>query len=1065
MRLPLITLFILLSFSQKGEAQTTDSLLLEANSLKEKGIQKLKSNQKDSSLFYCRLAADAFACIGQDELYFYCLYKIEDVRYKINRTKNRLEVLRNLEKVHSYSSLVLGESNSVHGEIARLRGVIFYDQQDYLSAIKYQKKAIEIEKELPGESPPGIVFSLNNLGLANQTLTNYDLSIKYLLEALDLDNQQKPYDKDMVSAIIRSNLGNSYKLLGKHPLAIKYLNESLAIWDSVEVAENGQNYSSFEIGKLYSNMADVYIKQKRTSEALTYAQLSLGMKQRALGKGEIQAWDLKSLSRSYKSIGDAYYEAGQIDTSLYYYEKSLALVEKHSSDVRLLGNAIHDLGGVHLSLGNYDKAKMLYKKSIALRKQEQNPLASQYFTALDKMSLGLVYKNTEDYDSAINYLTEALNGFEKTLGAGHSTTVQTRYNLGATYFNDGDYHRALDNFSIGVEALLGARNSPTNNVKIEALKDVPALLFQLVCEKAIAQYHIYIGTNAAGALDSAYTMLSQADSMAQIVRGGYLDYPDLLRFNEAAHTLYTFGVSAAFELHENTNQNHFLEKGLEFAEKSKSTILLGTLIQRNSAALFPIPDSILNLKNNLELDISFYTRKLLYDDLGEIDNPSLIRMQDTLAKLTLQKRELINQIKQDYPQYYNLQYQIPIKGLRGLKRMLKHSPKVIAEYIIGEYDVYAILIAQDSSRFFKLGDKDSLYDLAQKYFNTVENLKNNILDNQDEYIETAYSLYHFLFEPLGIDTLAPVMIVPDVWLAYLPFESLIKTKQPALGLFYQQYLVKWHPISYAYSIATYLEMAKPQITPLFQNKVLAIAPSFTSQTPPTKALRGELQEISKPLLHNKEEGEHILRLYQGEMLNDHHATLEAVTKNLGNYQVLHFSTHGRANDEYPELSYIALSTPSWSDKPDKLYCFDVAKMDLNAEMVVLSACETGLGKLSKGEGLMSLAQSFSYAGANSLVNTLWSVEDGSTTEIMKSFYDYLAEGMPKDVSLQKAKIDFINNCTSQASAHPFHWAGAIAIGDMKPVQATRKKIYLTMLWITGVFFFSLVIFSRLKIKP
>lgn len=151
------------------------------------------------------------------------------------------------------------------------------------------------------------------------------------------------------------------------------------------------------------------------------------------------------------------------------------------------------------------------------------------------------------------------------------------------------------------------------------------------------------------------------------------------------------------------------------------------------------------------------------------------------------------------------------------------------------------------------------------------------------------------------------------------------------------------------------------------------------------------------------------------------------------FRILHLATHGVADERVGDYSYLAFASEADSIANELLYVRDLYNLQLNADMVVLSACQTALGRLQRGEGIISLARAFAYAGARSIVTTLWSVEDASTKTLMLAFYRHLQAGMPKDQALQQAKLEWIANA-GYFKAHPYCWAGLIVIGDAKEID-------------------------------
>jgi CHAT domain-containing protein len=157
------------------------------------------------------------------------------------------------------------------------------------------------------------------------------------------------------------------------------------------------------------------------------------------------------------------------------------------------------------------------------------------------------------------------------------------------------------------------------------------------------------------------------------------------------------------------------------------------------------------------------------------------------------------------------------------------------------------------------------------------------------------------------------------------------------------------------------------------------------------------------------------------------------TSTAGDYRILHLATHGRADNRVGDYAFLAFSEIKDSIENELLYVKDLYNLELNADLVVLSACETGIGKLQRGEGIISLARAFAYAGAKSIVTTLWEVNDKSTSELMRYFYRELKLGKDKDEALRLARQRYFDKAAPRG-LHPFFWAAFVPVGDMRPVR-------------------------------
>jgi CHAT domain-containing protein len=198
----------------------------------------------------------------------------------------------------------------------------------------------------------------------------------------------------------------------------------------------------------------------------------------------------------------------------------------------------------------------------------------------------------------------------------------------------------------------------------------------------------------------------------------------------------------------------------------------------------------------------------------------------------------------------------------------------------------------------------------------------------------------------------------------------------------------------------------------------------------------EFRKDLQPLAHSGEEVSGVQKMLGGDVFYGKDATEERFVQLAGGYRILHLATHGKANDEAADYSFLAFSEKKDSLENELLYVRDLYNLSLNADLVTLSACETGAGKLERGEGIISLARAFTYAGAKSIVTTLWSVQDERTKDLMLDFYRNLKKGMNKDEALRETKLAYLFK-NNHAAAHPFFWAGVVAMGEMTPLFAEK----------------------------
>ncbi|MEZ4956210.1 MAG: CHAT domain-containing tetratricopeptide repeat protein [Saprospiraceae bacterium] len=455
---------------------------------------------------------------------------------------------------------------------------------------------------------------------------------------------------------------------------------------------------------------------------------------------------------------------------------------------------------------------------------------------------------------------------------------------------------------------------------------------------------------------------------------------------------------------------------LYFSEKFKANTLSENLSRTYAEKFAGIPDSLLNKEYQLNIDIAYYEKKKFNEQYESVSpHDSLISIyKNKIFDLKRELEKLVEKFKSGYPDYHRLKYDFTVTKVQDIQSDLTSSQALI-EYFTGDSSIFIFTITPTDYQVQEVKKDFPLEGWVSKMREGIYNYwisPNQPLDSYNEgnkkYAEAAYLLYQKLIAPIKIILPEELIIVPDGVLGYLPFDILLKEKPLAPENFKSyQYLIKNHQISYAYSATLWQEM-KDKIHEA-PKVFFAVAPSFEGEPIASRSVIDIRQSLGE-LKYNIPEVRAISSLVKGgDSITGKQATVAAFLERAGQYKILHLSTHGKADDRVGDYSFLAFAKSTDSLDNGKLYIRDLYNMHLNAEMVVLSACETGIGELQRGEGILSLARGFAYAGAKSIVNTLWSVNDKSTGEIMQYFYKHLKDGKSKDAALRFAKLDYLKN--------------------------------------------------------
>ena len=435
------------------------------------------------------------------------------------------------------------------------------------------------------------------------------------------------------------------------------------------------------------------------------------------------------------------------------------------------------------------------------------------------------------------------------------------------------------------------------------------------------------------------------------------------------------------------------------------------------------------------------------------------RVHDAFMVAEQAHERQLNRLPHEKRFYDDLSYsnQSAIVSIASLQQSLLKGQSLV-EYFVGHHHIYSFVISKDDIHVVKIKKDFSLATWVTSFREGVYGCWNNpdatdqeIKLNQLKYHQSAYNLYLEIWKPIEKIVGEHVIIVPDDVLHFIPFDALLTSYEDDAS-----YLIKNHQFSYDYSATLYKKLLEKDRTHV-KNSVLAIAPKFENHQGGFKSLMAMRNGFGR-LSCNVPEAKKVAKKLKGDALLGSAATKQKFMSIANQYNILHLSTHAKANELAGEYSYIAFHQHDNIRREDRLFAKELYDLELNAQLVVLSACETGIGAFNKGEGVVSLAKGFMAAGARSTITSLWSVNDAQTEKLMALFYDNLSEGMSKDRALRRAKLAYLEQ---EEMVAPYFWAGFVPSGDMSPLQIKKTN---NIVWGIGVFLLlvSIIIILRFR---
>ena len=426
------------------------------------------------------------------------------------------------------------------------------------------------------------------------------------------------------------------------------------------------------------------------------------------------------------------------------------------------------------------------------------------------------------------------------------------------------------------------------------------------------------------------------------------------------------------------------------------------------------------------------------------DNDSIQKLQNILFFKRQQFDNYSYQLETEFPRFNQLKYSRNTCSLEDVKSNLKPD-ELFLEYHIADTTLYIFIVTDTENSIIQI-PVDSVFfrdiDVLNKFLTGGPGKNVSRVDAQ--FCDAAYKLYRILIQTVETSyDKQKLIIIPDGQLFYIPFEVLLTGSVSETMDSYDMlpYLLRKYPVNYSYSASMFINSLKHPPSDYDRNLVV-YALGFkkehytynASNINETFAQRGG--DLYGELAGVKDEVNGILKIVDGDAFFDDRATEYRFKHPDKTYKAIHIATHGIINNENPMFSRLVFSPDTIHDEDGNVYSWELFSTKINAEMVVLSACNTGYGKLRLGEGMMTLARGFLYAGVPSMVISLWNVSDESTAVIMKSFYTNLNRGMEKEVALQKAKLQFLDDA-DDITANPYFWGGFVHIGNTTPLSFGR----------------------------
>ena len=693
--------------------------------------------------------------------------------------------------------------------------------------------------------------------------------------------------------------------------------------------------------------------------------------------------DLASLNTNYSLLAELYGKKGQYENSNAYFKKALEFYLKDQTGINGIIATAHNLSENYLALSKTDSAQHYLKLAKAYL-NETHHFASYHHRVQAKLE-----QKMNHYELALKELNFALHLEKEKWKNAKNESIAIIYNeIGMLEAAFGQYVNAVANYNLGLEQVEDFDSRGTSTLK-------------LLKNKSVSLNKLGNNDNYKATMETVNLGIKTLDTL----KPSFKSKADQLFLIEDAFPLFESGLEAAYQLYASTSDDSLIDLAFRYSEKSKSVLLLEALLEAKATQFANIPNDVLERESELKSEITYLEKQIKNSETDQSD------LKDALFTLKEEYRQLVQKLEVDYKSYYDLKYNTTTVSLEvSQKSLSKHQ--LLISYFYGNKAIYAIALNRGKKEMFRIPIDADLEANIKRVYQMLSDPKSDVIALGN----ATYSIYELLLQPiLNSGDQKKLIIIPDGLLNYLPFSAL--NTSPG-GI---RYLAENHAIGYVNSATLLSELEERQPK---EHTILAFAPSFDGTVSVSNPDRGKLL----PLPNNKKEVEQILTSFHGRAYIDGEASLRNFKSQLASFGMVHLATHAIFDDTAPEYSYLAFAQ-NGNEAEDLLYVADLYNLQLDADLVTLSACESGIGDLKRGEGFLSLARGFFYSGAASIASTLWKINDASTTTLMTSFYKNLSKGEAKDVALQNAQIEFLDNNRDNALSHPYYWSAFVISGN------------------------------------
>jgi len=887
-------------------------------------------------------------------------------------------------------------------------GVFYSRLGDIPTATKYHKKGLKSLQSDSTSSADSYYITYNSLGAMMWYASKFDSAIYYYQKADKtlLSLEKTPWNTYYRPASLSNNIAGIYSLKGDLDASLEAMRKTITNLNAFlkeDISDVRRTYAReflFQAienyGGLYKDIGDY----KRAKQLLSYAnQLKR-----------------KHLPPESPEIAKAQVLLGQIELALKNFVHAETLldegiqgfVENNADYTYWLADAFYSKARLSAETKDSLKARSYFEKSEEYYKASLGNYFDENYLDFT-INASNFFARTGDKDKALAMANQALDYIRKNQGEKTLLEYYQLLNLSDIYDQTKEYDQALIYCNKALELINSAdfiKTTKLNTLTVESHK-IRAILKKVELDLKLNDH------KNEDFLKAQLSDIKEAIRFLENQRSVIISEGSTALLIQDNADIFSTAKLLKLQLYQRTNQEEYLQELLGYHESMIYYKIRSRLNSRSAQLTANLPEEVLSKEKELKDKLNGFL-----DEQTTMD--SFIEDEKLWANF-------LEELKENHPNYYKLRYASISQSLDDLKQNLPRSTTVVRYVFIGD-GLYGFVVDANALTMVQLNG---------------DNLKQRIneLNKAIELLQPAFrvqlELYNDLWKPLEKYIKSEsVVVIPDKELFNLSFELLTSQACKTNEELTQYSLLAKHNLAYNYSLLLIDKDSQPVG---YDSNFIGFAPEF-NETMKTnykiaikdsvKLDRTYLKLLPQPFA--KDLAMSYSKLFDGDSFLNEKASKRIFTENAREHKIIHIGTHAESDNISPKFSRLIFAK-SPDDENNSLYTYEIYNQNLASNLAILTACETGKPNYQPGEGMISLAHAFNYAGSESILTSLWKIDEQSSAQILDYFYENIAEGLTKDKALRAAKLEYIANADGRTAA-PQYWAGMVLIGDTSPID-------------------------------